>query len=107
MFAALSMAWTSSAQVDGPASVGAEAAPAVAVFILPPFIQMGEIRRIQNFVAHLWPNSGQHHIRLIFTENPNVLYIVSVPAEFDPKKVVTNLKNRGIFLIVRKGGGPQ
>jgi hypothetical protein len=68
---------------------------------------MGEMQRIQNDVAHPWPNSGQCHIRPIFTDDPNVLYIVSVPAEFDPKKVVKNLKNRGIFLIVRKGGGPQ
>ncbi len=41
-------------------------------------------------------------MRLIFTEDPDILYIATVPAEFDPKQEVTKLENDGIFSIVRK-----
>jgi hypothetical protein len=41
-------------------------------------------------------------MRLIFTEDPDILYIASLPAEFDPKQEVTKLENDGIFSIVRK-----
>jgi hypothetical protein len=55
---------------------------------------------IQNNVTHIRPYASQYHIRLIFTEDPDVLYIVLVPAGFAGKTVVKNLKNHDIISIV-------